>query len=75
MDKVDSPLALTLTETVLIDTLAMGFQLVFYKEDLELSIKTHCIIYHLLCVTYIYATELYIVLHCQLFYCHYEVIA
>lgn len=38
---------LTSTATIRIDIPAMGFQLAFHKEDLELSIKTHCIVYHL----------------------------
>jgi len=47
MNEEDSIPDLTSTDTVLIDIITMGFQLAFHKEDLELSIKTHCIIYHL----------------------------
>lgn len=49
MGKVDSKTDLTTTETLLLDTMVMGFQMIyFYKEDLELSIKTHCIVYNVL---------------------------
>lgn len=48
MGKVDSKADLTITETLLLDTVVMGFQMIFHKEDLELSINTHCIIYNML---------------------------